>query len=826
MKRRDHLEMYLVVALAGAGVWFGQAGEAAAQSPELYADAMSRRQGGLSRVAEPDVLGRAAGPHDHCADKTCLQALPLVPISASAAIHGPFPQVSLKPYFEPDGAYFSAERRLSRGDCAGALSDLDQAERQCGRGCEGINALNLSRARALWCSGQREAALSKIKALDEAGYPGMERVVRGLHRDFARKLGRRAPKEQPPTLWVDADRYVQAVTREAEAQARAGDLAGAIARLRQVRAELPIDSRGRRLAMLEARLHERGGDLEAASAVYMEVWREKPYGQIAQEMTEAIDRLEAAGLKVNPIGLDERLDRLIHLARRGEHKALEKAAAALARRFDLKPGDRMALDALFDGARLEERRERERALAPLDRAIKAASHPAIEARAMYIKGRALRRLDRDAEAIAIYEAIAARHPDDRKAPEALYQAARLRLYQGDVAEARAGMAQLLAKYPDSERLPDGLWQAAWAGWRMGDYEGAAGMLESLSQRYGQAQDQSGEPYELKALYWRARCLGKLDRQQEAIDAYRFVIERHPLTYYAALSWHQIKALGVDPTRAVPFQPDLDEALTTSGLRELSNSPVVAHPRVRQGLELWRTGRRQEAKDALWTQMRFKDAPRGVLELLSTFMLLDGDVHGSYWLAQERGDFSVGPYSGNARLWGLSYPAPDRLMEIATDAAREVGADPMVAFAIIRHESGFRSDVRSGVGATGLMQVMPASARAARKLLFEGKGPGNLRNDRDNIQLGLALVKMNLSYFKGNLPLALGGYNAGSGVAERWWRQFGALDTDELVEQMTYPGTAIYVKKVIGSYYAYRVLHGDGSPPEIALTLPRSLGDWR
>ena len=43
--------------------------------------------------------------------------------------------------------------------------------------------------------------------------------------------------------------------------------------------------------------------------------------------------------------------------------------------------------------------------------------------------------------------------------------------------------------------------------------------------------------------------------------------------------------------------------------------------------------------------------------------------------------------------------------------------------------------------------------------------------------------------------------------------------------MTYPGTVAYVKQVIGSYYAYRLLYGDGTPPPISLSLPSELGEW-
>jgi soluble lytic murein transglycosylase-like protein len=302
------------------------------------------------------------------------------------------------------------------------------------------------------------------------------------------------------------------------------------------------------------------------------------------------------------------------------------------------------------------------------------------------------------------------------------------------------------------------------------------------------------------------------------------MERFPLTYYAALSWHQLESLGVDPA-TVTHQPILAVPMTPERVEDLSKTMIPAHPRVRRGLELWRTGRAQEAKRALWAQLQFRDPPRGVVQLLATFHLIDGDTHASFWLASKHGDFSVAPYDGNAHLWSLSYPAPSKLLKVAVEVGEELKADPLLAMAIIRHESGFRSDVVSSAGARGLMQVMPGSAKEVRRVWYGGRGPRNLRKDSDNIRLGMTLVQMHHNYFAQNLPLIIGGYNAGSGTAERWWKKFGHLETDEFVEQMTYPRTVAYVKKVIGSNYAYRVLYGDGQPPEIALKLPASLGSW-
>jgi soluble lytic murein transglycosylase len=227
------------------------------------------------------------------------------------------------------------------------------------------------------------------------------------------------------------------------------------------------------------------------------------------------------------------------------------------------------------------------------------------------------------------------------------------------------------------------------------------------------------------------------------------------------------------------------------------------------------------------QLRFSDPPRGVVELLATLHLLDDDVPSSHWNAGHYGDFDVAPYAGNARLWTLAYPAPRNITAIAQRVGAEVDIDPYLALAIMRHESAFRPSAQSSAGAVGLMQLMPQSARAINKQWYGKRGPAAqaLRRPETNIRLGMTMLRMLAVHFRDNLPLMIAAYNAGPGVAARWYRTFKDRDTDTLVELLTYPGTVAYVKQVIGSYYAYRLVYGAGTPPPIPLELPANLGTW-
>jgi soluble lytic murein transglycosylase len=100
-------------------------------------------------------------------------------------------------------------------------------------------------------------------------------------------------------------------------------------------------------------------------------------------------------------------------------------------------------------------------------------------------------------------------------------------------------------------------------------------------------------------------------------------------------------------------------------------------------------------------------------------------------------------------------------------AQALGLEPALLFGLIRQESRFISDARSGVGAQGLMQLMPATAKwTARKVGLEYRP--QMITDRDtNLHLGAAYLKRLLDDFDGSLAMAAAAYNAGPGRPRRW-----------------------------------------------------------
>lgn len=110
-----------------------------------------------------------------------------------------------------------------------------------------------------------------------------------------------------------------------------------------------------------------------------------------------------------------------------------------------------------------------------------------------------------------------------------------------------------------------------------------------------------------------------------------------------------------------------------------------------------------------------------------------------------------------------------------------GIDPAVIHAVIEAESNYRPSAKSRVGARGLMQVMPSTARELGM-----KGAGQLFDPRQNLEAGVKYLKSLLERFNGDLPTAIAAYNAGPGAVSRH---------DGIPP---YPETQNYVRKVLSN----------------------------
>ena len=183
-----------------------------------------------------------------------------------------------------------------------------------------------------------------------------------------------------------------------------------------------------------------------------------------------------------------------------------------------------------------------------------------------------------------------------------------------------------------------------------------------------------------------------------------------------------------------------------------------------------------------------------------------------------------------------FPMPFR--DAVVKRAQSINLDPAYVYGLIRQESRFIMDARSGVGASGLMQVMPATARETARRIGMTGFTADMITDRDtNIAIGTGYLKLVLDDVGGSMPMAAAAYNAGPGRPRTWRGQSGSPTVEAAIwaESVPFLETRDYVKKVLSNTTNYAaIMRGqpqslkarlgkvgprDSSQPETDKTLP-------
>ena len=149
-----------------------------------------------------------------------------------------------------------------------------------------------------------------------------------------------------------------------------------------------------------------------------------------------------------------------------------------------------------------------------------------------------------------------------------------------------------------------------------------------------------------------------------------------------------------------------------------------------------------------------------------------------------------------------YPRPFKASVDA--AAKQYGVESNFVWAIMRQESAFKVNARSWVGAAGLMQLMPATAKEESRRA--GLPNYNLYNANDNIRLGTSHLGWLSKNFARN-EYVMAAYNAGSGNARKWLNNGGAnVDLARWIEAVKFSETNGYVQRVSANLEVYRRLY--------------------
>ncbi len=141
-------------------------------------------------------------------------------------------------------------------------------------------------------------------------------------------------------------------------------------------------------------------------------------------------------------------------------------------------------------------------------------------------------------------------------------------------------------------------------------------------------------------------------------------------------------------------------------------------------------------------------------------------------------------------------------------ANQVGITTDWVFSVIRQESAFKTYARSGVGAMGMMQLMPNTAKyVSKKIGVPYKGRNSLLDPKTNIKLGTAYLKDLYKQFDNNILMATAAYNAGPHRVKKWRPKQAGMPGDLWIETIPFDETQHYVKNIVTYQAIYRYQMG-------------------
>jgi soluble lytic murein transglycosylase len=560
--------------------------------------------------------------------------------------------------------------------------------------------------------------------------------------------------------------------------------------------------------LLSGRLKATGAPRDAAGARrdLIACWAGHP---LAPEAAECLASLRAmpgeAGAAPTPEETLTRAEGLLDANRNRPAIALLEPMAASVR--GAARGDAFAcriLAALGRGYRKE--RSYARAIETLRRVVEGCEDPGLRVRALYLLASAVSIAGDREEGITLYRRLAREFRDHSFADDALLYVADLLVRAGREAEAREALAELVRDHPRGDYRDEARFRLAWLARRAGEADAALAQLLAIEE-----EASGGDAYEhARAAYWRARVLDS--RGEEGARAARAIwadlAGRYATDYYGLLARVRLADGGeVLPLPVVP-------AGEPAKLRSYDPGPLREDPHFRAGLLLARMGLSRPAAAELGAiapaRLSAAATASDPAVLLADLLDRSGDHRAAHNLLRTRARAALRrpPDDLNARAWRIAFPLAFRADVERWAPAAGVPMDLLQA--LMREESALDPGAVSPAGAIGLTQLMLPTAQSVAKRLRLGRpSRGDLMHAPLNIRIGARYLGELIRRFEGQVPLALAAYNAGGGAVGRWLEARRDLALDEFVEEIPIEETRGYVKRVLRSYAAYRMLYGSG-----------------
>ena len=401
--------------------------------------------------------------------------------------------------------------------------------------------------------------------------------------------------------------------------------------------------------------------------------------------------------------------------------------------------------------------------------------------------------------VALLDRVQREFPGDRWAEDALDALADYYLKSGDDDRADEYFRQIVDRYPRSAPAERAAWKAGWTSYRAGQYADTIRMFERAAANFPRSD------YRPAWLYWTGRAHEQLGDTGGAEERYLLEIADYRNSYYGRLALERVdasasaRAVAVRNTvaaraQAVPAPPPngaVIRALLGAGLYD------AALDELRYAQRVWGNSPAIEATQA-WTSQQQARAEGGTRR----FQLLRGGINTMrraypQFLAAGGEDL---PRDVLTVIFPMAY------WDLIQKHAAANDLDPFLVAALVAQESTFVADIKSYANAYGLMQLLPSTARQYARKLKMPYSSRLLVDPEANIRMGTAYLADKLREF-GGVHLALASYNAGERAVHRWQNERPDVEVAEFIDDIPYPQTQNYVKRILGTADDYRRIYG-------------------
>ena len=505
----------------------------------------------------------------------------------------------------------------------------------------------------------------------------------------------------------------------------------------------------------------------------------------AAEAERLLDTLDGFDLEA-PTGVSEELGRAEALFKARKYDLAKNAFSRVRSRLDGDDEHRATVRL----AQIQAAQGQHRAAAETFRRY--TSHPTLGVDAQFGVLMAERATGDHREANSLTDDFVARHPNHHLSEEALNEMARRYVLDDDDETAANIYSRMVDRFPSGVFAERGTWKAGWWAYREKNFTETVRLFERAAATFPRSD------YRPSWLYWTARSYEQSGDRAKAIERYRLVATDYLNTYYGRLTWKRLQ--------------DLREATITPGVRRA----IVTPPAPPANIELVQTLLRAGLYRPALNELQYAQKVWGDSAPLQATMAFVHNQMGNLRLGitAMRRAYPQFMTAGGEELPEeiLRVIFPLDYWPLLKGNAQAQGIDPYIVAALAAQESTFDARIRSSANAVGLMQIIPPTGRRlAKRVGVRNFTTRSLENPEINARLGTQYFGDMVKEF-GGYHFALAGYNAGEHRVRRWSEEAPGLPQDEWIDNIPYPETQNYVKRILGTADDYRRLYGDGQTP--------------